>query len=89
MSPSEGLGHGNGSFAPRVRIGAGWNTSDHLAALGDADREGRPDLYATRLGDEGHEPYLYRGTGAWRAPFAPRAQIGMLFLRLRPYDLFV
>jgi hypothetical protein len=53
-------GLGNGEFAPRVRIGGGWNQYTHLVGTGDADRDGRPDLYAY---GPGGKSYFYAGTG--------------------------
>ncbi|MCT4357687.1 hypothetical protein M5362_31785, partial [Streptomyces sp. Je 1-79] len=62
-------------FAARTRIGAGWNTYSHLVGVGDADRDGRPDLYA--VGAAPWEALLYKGTGDWRAPFRSREQVGV------------
>ncbi|MFI7876034.1 hypothetical protein [Streptomyces salinarius] len=39
------LGYGDGHFAPRSRIGGGWNTHTHLVNIGDANLDDRPDLY--------------------------------------------
>ncbi|KAF2778660.1 VCBS repeat-containing protein [Streptomyces sp. OM5714] len=62
------LGKGDGTFAPRTRIGGGWNAYQHLVGIGDADHDGHPDLYA--YGPE--YTYYYPGTGNWRAPFGSR-----------------
>ncbi|ANB04422.1 hypothetical protein SAM40697_0460 [Streptomyces ambofaciens] len=67
------LGKGDGTLAPRTRIGAGWGPYTHLVAVGDADRDGRGDLAA--FSPTGN--YLYRGTGAWRAPFLGRQSMGL------------
>ncbi|MGJ7420512.1 FG-GAP repeat domain-containing protein [Streptomyces cinereoruber] len=73
------LGKGDGTFAPRARIGAGWNAYNEIVAIGDTDRDGRPDLIANgRTGHVDSRLALYRGTGGWRAPFAPRARASML-----------
>ncbi|MFG2645910.1 FG-GAP repeat domain-containing protein [Streptomyces sp. NPDC048370] len=64
------LGKGDGTFATRTRIGAGWNAYSHIVGIGDADRDGRPDLFATNSDDT--KTYLYKGTGSWKAPLAPR-----------------
>ncbi|MEU8622965.1 VCBS repeat-containing protein [Streptomyces sp. NPDC048623] len=62
------LGKGDGTFAPRIRIGAGWGEFSHIVGIGDADRDGHPDLYVAHARET--VAYLYRGTGSWRAPFA-------------------
>ncbi|MFJ6075625.1 FG-GAP repeat domain-containing protein [Streptomyces sp. NPDC093065] len=82
------LGHGDGRFAPRTRIGGGWNTYDHLVGIGDADHDGRPDLYATDVRASDPGPCLYRSTGAWRSPFAGRAEVSWFFMERRDYNLF-
>ncbi|MEU7031251.1 VCBS repeat-containing protein, partial [Streptomyces sp. NPDC046275] len=66
---------GDGTFAPRVRIGAGWGGYSHLVGIGDADRDGRPDLYAANSGNT--DSYLYKGTGSWSAPFGAREYTGL------------
>ncbi|MEU7029434.1 VCBS repeat-containing protein, partial [Streptomyces sp. NPDC046275] len=58
---------GDGTFAPRVRIGAGWGGYSHLVGIGDADRDGRPDLYMGSATET--IALLAKGTGDWRAPF--------------------
>ncbi|WP_457540150.1 FG-GAP-like repeat-containing protein [Streptomyces filamentosus] len=60
-------------FAPRARIGGGWNTYDQLAAGSDVTGDGRPDLLAA---DRTGILWLYRSTGDIRAPFAARKKIG-------------
>ncbi|WP_406134346.1 FG-GAP repeat domain-containing protein [Streptomyces zaomyceticus] len=65
------LGKGDGTFATRTRIGAGWQRYDDLIGSGDVDRDGKPDLYASDVNDGIPAPFLYRGTGAWQAPFRP------------------
>ncbi|MYV72298.1 hypothetical protein GT043_41610, partial [Streptomyces sp. SID2131] len=61
------LGKGDGTFAPRTRIGGGWNAFSQIVGTGDIDRDGRSDLVG--YGPETH-PYL--GTGVWSAPFGPK-----------------
>ncbi|GGR39951.1 FG-GAP repeat domain-containing protein [Streptomyces roseolus] len=63
------LGKGDGTFAPRTKIGGGWQRYDALIGSGDLDRDGKPDLYATRQEYGTLSPGFYRGTGAWQAPF--------------------
>ncbi|MFE5941922.1 FG-GAP repeat domain-containing protein [Streptomyces sp. NPDC056480] len=66
------LGKGDGTFAARTRIGGGWNTYSDVVGFGDADRDGRPDLIALTAG--GGVPYVYKGTGDWKTPFAARSE---------------
>ncbi|MEV4681916.1 VCBS repeat-containing protein [Streptomyces kurssanovii] len=61
-------GRGDGTFSGRVKIGGGWNTYKHLVGVGDANRDGRPDLFA--YGSTG--TYLYKGTGSSTTPFRSR-----------------
>ncbi|WP_328561653.1 VCBS repeat-containing protein [Streptomyces coelicoflavus] len=82
------LGYGDGRFAPRTRIGGGWNTYEHLVGIGDADHDGRADLYATDVRPQNQDPYLYKSTGAWRSPFAGRAEVSWFFMERRDYNLF-
>ncbi|WP_411107995.1 FG-GAP repeat domain-containing protein [Streptomyces sp. c-19] len=67
------LGTGNGTFAPRTRIGGGWNTYSDIVGFGDVDRDGRPDLLGVTAAHG--TPYFYKGTGAWKVPFAPRSDV--------------
>ncbi|MFD3569116.1 FG-GAP repeat domain-containing protein, partial [Streptomyces sp. NPDC058667] len=67
------LGNGDGTFAARTRIGGGWNTYDEIIAIGDADRDGRPDLLANGPDGRNDELALYSGTGDWKVPFAARS----------------
>ncbi|MEU4080215.1 hypothetical protein DEJ45_34800 [Streptomyces venezuelae] len=69
------LGKGDGTFAARTRLGAGWQRYDDLIGPGDADRDGRPDLYAADINDAIPAPFLYRGTGAWQGPFRPGERV--------------
>ncbi|MFF0535684.1 FG-GAP repeat domain-containing protein [Streptomyces coelicoflavus] len=82
------LGYGDGRFAPRTRIGGGWNAYEHLVGIGDADHDGRADLYATDVRPQNQDPYLYKSTGAWRTPFAGRAEVAWTFMERRDYNLF-
>lgn len=70
-----GTGSTSAPFAPRVKVGAGWQIYSKLAAIGDVDGDGRGDLLAA---DRGGHLYRYSSTGA--APgsgsFRARALIG-------------
>lgn len=57
-------GQGDGKFGARVALGTGWGVMDALAAVGDLDDDGNPDLLAhdSRTG----QYYLYKGAGAGR-----------------------
>ncbi|MFC8172348.1 FG-GAP repeat domain-containing protein [Streptomyces sp. NPDC057325] len=68
-------GKGDGTYAPRTRIGGGWGAFTHLVGLGDADRDGHPDLYA--VGPTGTR--FYAGTGEATAPFKPAAPGNLLW----------
>ncbi|MEU7385089.1 FG-GAP repeat domain-containing protein, partial [Streptomyces tanashiensis] len=64
------LGRGDGTFAPRTKIGGGWNAYADVVGIGDGNKDGRPDLYArTAVG----AAYFYAGTGDWKVPFKARA----------------
>ncbi|MFE2526586.1 hypothetical protein ACFXEL_20330, partial [Streptomyces sp. NPDC059382] len=52
---------------PRAKLGGGWGAFTHLVGVGDADRDGRGDLYA--VGPGGSK--LYAGTGDAATPFKP------------------
>ncbi|MFK8849831.1 FG-GAP repeat domain-containing protein [Streptomyces sp. Ac-502] len=69
----KGTGNYKAPFAPRVKIGAGWNEYNTLVTTGDVDIDGRADLIAR--GSDG-KLWLYKGTGNASAPFAPRKQLG-------------
>ncbi|MEU5158884.1 VCBS repeat-containing protein [Streptomyces sp. NPDC020875] len=68
-----GTGDYTKPFAPRVRVGGGWNTFNNLVGVGDLDRDGTNDMIAR--GTDG-TLWRYSGAGNTTAPFKPRAQIG-------------
>ncbi|MFF8836153.1 FG-GAP repeat domain-containing protein [Streptomyces sp. NPDC015130] len=70
------LGKGDGTFAARTKVGTGWNGYTELIGFGDANKDGRTDLYA--WGGPGRPSYFYAGTGNWNAPFAGRAPAELL-----------
>ncbi|MFJ8658234.1 hypothetical protein [Streptomyces sp. NPDC093795] len=53
------LGKGDGTFAPRIKVGGGWDRFSDIVGVGGT--------YETLA--------LYKGTGDWRAPFGSRTQI--------------
>ncbi|MER5739474.1 MULTISPECIES: VCBS repeat-containing protein [unclassified Streptomyces] len=73
------LGKGDGTFTARTRVGGGWQQYDEIIGIGDADRDGRPDLLV-----EGETMYgaqflsFYKGTGDARAPFSARKKLWTL-----------
>ncbi|MFE5974368.1 FG-GAP repeat domain-containing protein [Streptomyces sp. NPDC056460] len=61
-------------FAPRVKIGTGWNIYDQLTGAGDLDRDGYMDLLAR---DKVGALWLYKGTGSFTgARFKTRVKVG-------------
>ncbi|MFF4652793.1 choice-of-anchor D domain-containing protein [Streptomyces sp. NPDC001380] len=60
-------------FAPRARIGTGWQVYNAVVRAGDVTGDGRADL----LGRDGSGAlWLHPGTGGAAAPFAARYRIG-------------
>ncbi|MFB7518067.1 FG-GAP repeat domain-containing protein [Streptomyces sp. NPDC056144] len=49
-------------YAPRVRVGGGWNVYDRIDGAGDVDRNGYVDLIAR---DKAGVLWLYKGTGSF------------------------
>ncbi|MFC9734328.1 FG-GAP repeat domain-containing protein [Streptomyces roseolus] len=61
-------------FAPRVRVGTGWNVYDRIDGAGDLDRDGYIDLLAR---DKAGVLWLYKGTGSFTgARFKARVRVG-------------
>ncbi|MFD8209645.1 FG-GAP repeat domain-containing protein [Streptomyces sp. NPDC059695] len=61
-------------YAPRVKVGGGWNAYDRIAGSGDLDRDGFVDLLAR---DMAGVLWLYKGTGSFTsARFKTRVKIG-------------
>lgn len=69
----DGTGSQTAPFAPRRKVGSGWQIYDKITAGSDLDRDGRPDLLAA---DKTGVLWLYKGTGSINAPFAARVRIG-------------
>jgi hypothetical protein len=64
LYPGTGSGTALKAFGSRARIGAGWNSMTSLAAGGDLNQDGKPDLLAR---DGAGDLWLYRGTGSGAA----------------------
>ncbi|MEU6984629.1 VCBS repeat-containing protein [Streptomyces sp. NPDC046324] len=69
----DGKGDPKAPFAPRVRVGGGWQIYDRLAGGSDLTGDGRNDLLAT---DKTGTLWLYPGTGNATTPFTTRKKIG-------------
>ncbi|EFF91325.1 FG-GAP repeat domain-containing protein [Streptomyces sp. e14] len=69
----KGTGNYKAPFAPRTKIGGGWNTYNSIVSVGDINRDGITDLVAR---DKTGALYLYKGTGNASAPYASRVKIG-------------
>ncbi|WP_411109583.1 FG-GAP repeat domain-containing protein [Streptomyces sp. c-19] len=67
----KGTGSYTKPFAPRVRIGGGWQIYNHIAAVGNIAGTTAGDLIAR---DTAGVLWLYQGNG--RGGFAPRLRIG-------------
>ncbi|CAG6393834.1 N-acetylmuramoyl-L-alanine amidase [Actinacidiphila cocklensis] len=67
-------GAAGGSFAPRTRVGTGWNTYNSLVGAGDVTGDGHADLLGR---DSAGVLWLYRGTGSATAPLvSSRVRVG-------------
>ncbi|MFF0484147.1 FG-GAP repeat domain-containing protein [Streptomyces sp. NPDC004435] len=68
-----GTGRMSGPLSTRKRVGGGWGVYDQLVGVGDADGDGRGDLYAR---DTAGRLWFYAATGDPSRPFATRRAIG-------------
>jgi secreted trypsin-like serine protease len=67
-------GKGNGTFAPRVKVGSGWNQYNSVRGKGDFTGDGKTDLIARSK--TGGYVYLYKGTGtAGSGAFSGRVKV--------------
>ncbi|MFD5340599.1 trypsin-like serine protease [Streptomyces hawaiiensis] len=67
-------GKGNGTFAPRVKVGSGWNQYNSVRGKGDYNGDGKTDLIARSK--SGSYLYLYKGTGkAGSGAFSARVKV--------------
>ncbi|MFJ9913422.1 FG-GAP repeat domain-containing protein [Actinacidiphila glaucinigra] len=69
----EGTGTRDTPFAPRRKVGPGWQIYNKITGGSDLNADGKPDLLAT---DNAGVLWLYTGTGNINAPFSPRKKIG-------------
>ncbi|MGP9018928.1 FG-GAP-like repeat-containing protein [Streptomyces sp. BR1] len=60
-------------FAPRTKVGGGWQIYSSITGAGDLTGDGKADLVAR---DHDGVLWLYKATGNPTAPFAPRTKIG-------------
>lgn len=68
-----GTGNASAPFAPRTRIGGGWNAYNLTTAGTDVTGDGRADLLAR---DASGTLWLYPGTGSASAPYLRRVRVG-------------
>ncbi|MFE9736635.1 FG-GAP repeat domain-containing protein [Streptomyces sp. NPDC006477] len=68
-----GTGDVKNPFAPRTRVGTGWQAYRLLTGGSDLTGDGRPDLVGI---DSAGVQWLHKGTGSWSKPFAARVRVG-------------
>ncbi|MHA4775881.1 FG-GAP repeat domain-containing protein [Streptomyces sp. MSC1_001] len=68
-----GTGDPANPFAPRTRVGTGWQAYRLLTGGSDLTGDGRPDLVGV---DSTGVQWLHKGTGSWSKPFADRVKVG-------------
>ncbi|MCB8907989.1 MULTISPECIES: VCBS repeat-containing protein [unclassified Streptomyces] len=68
-----GTGDVRKPFAPRTRVGTGWQAYRLLTGGSDLTGDGRPDLVGV---DNAGVQWLHKGTGNWSKPFAGRVKVG-------------
>lgn len=72
----KGTGDYTNPFAPRTKIGGGWNTYDRLLSVGDMDADGKSDLIARKPNGD---LYRYSGTGNEQSLYQQPVKIGYGF----------
>ncbi|ROQ31817.1 N-acetylmuramoyl-L-alanine amidase [Streptomyces sp. PanSC19] len=60
-------------FAPRVKIGTGWQIYNDIVSTGDLTSDGKADLIGR---DSTGALWLYKGTGSATTPYAARVKVG-------------
>ncbi|MFI2369692.1 N-acetylmuramoyl-L-alanine amidase [Streptomyces sp. NPDC018833] len=69
----KGTGTPSAPFAPRTKVGDGWQTYNLLIATGDLNKDGKGDAVGR---DKSGYLWFYKGTGNAAAPFAARVKVG-------------
>ncbi|MGW1511442.1 N-acetylmuramoyl-L-alanine amidase [Streptomyces sp. NPDC002394] len=69
----KGTGNPAVPFAPRVKIGTGWQIYNSIVSTGDLTSDGKADLIGR---DSTGALWLYKGTGSATAPYAARVKVG-------------
>ncbi|MEU0404470.1 N-acetylmuramoyl-L-alanine amidase [Streptomyces sp. NPDC006197] len=69
----KGTGTPTTPFAPRVKIGTGWQIYNDIVSTGDLTSDGKPDMIGR---DATGALWLYKGTGSATAPYATRVKVG-------------
>ncbi|APE21092.1 N-acetylmuramoyl-L-alanine amidase [Streptomyces venezuelae] len=69
----KGTGDPAKPFAPRLKVGGGWNIFNQLISTGDMTGDGKPDLVAR---DAAGVLWLYKNNGGSPNPFATRGRVG-------------
>ncbi|KQX45522.1 MULTISPECIES: VCBS repeat-containing protein [unclassified Streptomyces] len=67
-----GTGDRKKPFAPRTRVGTGWQAYRLITGGSDLTGDGRPDLVGI---DKAGVQWLHKGTGSWSKPFADRVKM--------------
>ncbi|MFD3946536.1 N-acetylmuramoyl-L-alanine amidase [Streptomyces sp. NPDC058579] len=69
----KGTGSATTPFAPRTKVGAGWQAYNQLVGPSDLNGDGKVDLIAR---DTTGALWYYKGTGSATAPYATRTKVG-------------
>ncbi|MFJ7627337.1 N-acetylmuramoyl-L-alanine amidase [Streptomyces sp. NPDC097595] len=84
----KGTGTPEKPFAPKAKIGYGWQIYDQIVSTGDLNGDGKADFVAR---DKSGTLWIYTGTGSASAPYDKRVKIGTGWgkykLLLGPSDL--
>ncbi|MEV6011643.1 N-acetylmuramoyl-L-alanine amidase [Streptomyces sp. NPDC051976] len=68
-----GTGSATAPFAPRVKIGTGWQIYNSIVGVSDLSGDGKGDLVAR---DTSGKLWVYKGTGSATTPYSARTQVG-------------
>jgi hypothetical protein len=80
-------GNGAGGFAPRLRVGSGWNVMNALIGVGDFTGDGRADVLAREASTGVLWLYPGNGAGGWQARMLVGRGWGQFSALLSPGDL--